>query len=85
MQAQVTVKQLVDRRTRAWVAPLTDLREKLDADRIRPPLSVRSCRDDFLEVMPTTADRVRTSIDTHPQGRRWAASRRHREHGDDGL
>ncbi len=35
------------------LAPLADLRGELDADRIRPPLSVRPRRDYFPEVVPT--------------------------------
>lgn len=68
MHVQVTVEQLIDRRARARVTPLADLREKPDADRIRPPLSIRPRRDNLLEVMPTAADRVRAGIDTHSQG-----------------
>jgi hypothetical protein len=69
VHVQVTVEQLVDRRARARVTPLVDLREELDANHIRPPLSVRPRRDYFFfsEVVSTAADRVPTSIDTHSQ------------------
>jgi hypothetical protein len=67
VQVQVTIEQLVDRRAGARIAPLTDLREELDADRIRPPLSVRPRRDYFLKVVPTATEWVRAGIDTHPQ------------------
>ena len=50
VHVQVAVEQLVDRRARARVAPLVDL-QKLDADRICPPLSVQPCRDDFLKSL----------------------------------